>query len=117
MKTRCSKMSKGNSNQPESACRSWTNSGRDEQDPTESIGYIINASLHSINLQIKNLKRLIRSLQEATPEAREEVLAVSSRVAEITKYFGSELALDRYAVDKKYSGRRALEEARYAATR
>jgi hypothetical protein len=117
MKTECSKMSKKNSKKPEIASRAWTDNSRSEEDPTESIGYIIYASLHSISLQIKNLKRLTRSLQEATPDARDKVAAVSSRVAEVTKYFGSELALDRYAVDKKYSGRRALEEARYAATR
>jgi hypothetical protein len=112
-----SKMLKKNSKKQETVSRTWTNNCRSKPDPTESIAYIINASLHSINLQIKNLKRLTRSLQDATPDAREEVLAVSSRVAEVTKYFGSELALDRYAVDKKYSGRRALDEARYAATR
>jgi hypothetical protein len=71
--------------------------------------------MHSIKLQIRNLKRLTRSLQEATPDARDEVIAVFSRVAEVTKYFGSEAALDRYAVDKKYSGGRALKEARYIA--
>jgi hypothetical protein len=81
------------------------------------VGYIINAGLHSIKLQIQNLKRLTRSLQEATPGAREEVAAVSSLVGEVGRYFGSEAALQRYAVDKKYSGRRALEEARYTAAR
>jgi hypothetical protein len=91
--------------------------GRSEQDPTESVYYMINASLHSIKMQIQNLKRLTRSLQEATPDARGEVAAVSSRVAEVAKYFGSDAALDRYAVDKKFSGRRALEEARYAVAR
>lgn len=88
---------------------------RSRQDPTESIGYIINASLHSIKLQIKSLKRLTRSLQEATPDARDEVKAVSSLVKEVQLYFGSEAALERHPVDKKFSGRRALEEARFAA--
>ncbi|KAH4048068.1 hypothetical protein HBI23_176910 [Parastagonospora nodorum] len=86
-----------------------------QQDPTESIGYIIKASLHSIKLQIKSLKRLTRSLQEATPYARDEVKAVSSLVKEVEMYFGSEAALERHPVDTKFSGRRALEEARFAA--
>ncbi|KAH4031485.1 hypothetical protein HBI81_116660 [Parastagonospora nodorum] len=86
-----------------------------QQDPTESIGYIINASLHSIKLQTKSLKRLTRSLQEATPDARDEVEAVSSLVKEVGTYFGSEAALERHPIDTKFSGRRALEEARFAA--
>jgi hypothetical protein len=94
-----------------------TDSTRSEQDPTESIGYIIKASLHSIKLQIQNLKRLTRSLQEATPDAKDEVKAVSSLVTEVDRFFGSEAALDRNLVDQKFSGRRALEEARYAAAR
>jgi hypothetical protein len=81
------------------------------------VGYVINAGLHSIKLQIQNLKRLTRSLQEATPDAREEVAAVAALVGDVGRYFGSEAALQRYAVDKKYSGRRALEEARDAAAR
>jgi hypothetical protein len=90
---------------------------RTAQDPTESLGYIIDASLHSIRLQIKGLKRLTRSLQEVTPEGREEAVAVASLVEEAGRYFGSDAALDRYPVEKKYSGRRALEEARYMVTR
>jgi hypothetical protein len=117
MKTECLKTLETDSKNANTVFATLTDYNRSERDPTESIGYIINASLHSIKLQIQNLKRLTRSLQEATPDAREEVAAVSSRVAEVMKYFGSDDALNRYAVDKKFSGRRALEEARYAAAR
>jgi hypothetical protein len=85
-----------------------------ESDPTEALSFIIHSSLHSIELQIQNLKRLSRSLQEATPDAKEEVIAVAKLVAETVKYFGSQEALDRYAIDERYSGRKGLEEARYA---
>jgi hypothetical protein len=117
MKTECLKTLETDRKNANTAFATLTDNSRSERDPTESIGYIINTSLRSIKLQIQNLKRLTRSLQEATPDAREEVAAVSSRVAEVTKYFGSDDALNRYAVDKKFSGRRALEEARYAAAR
>jgi hypothetical protein len=50
-----------------------------------------------------------------TPDAEDEVLAVAKLVAETERYFGSDAALNRYSVDKKFGGRRALEEARYAA--
>ncbi|KAL5121154.1 hypothetical protein ACEQ8H_001006 [Pleosporales sp. CAS-2024a] len=89
------------------------NNNNAEPDATDSMGYIITASLHSIQLQMKNLKRLTRSLQEATPDARDEVRAVASLVNEVAQYFGSEAAERRYPVDTKFSGRRALEEARY----
>lgn len=92
-----------------------TDRSRNEKDPTESIGYAITASLQSIRLQIKNLKRLTRSLQDVTPDAMQEVAAVSALVGDVGRYFGSEAAIEHYAVDKKFSGRRALEEARYAA--
>ncbi|KAH8724563.1 hypothetical protein GQ44DRAFT_827244 [Phaeosphaeriaceae sp. PMI808] len=94
-----------------------SNNDDQEQDLTESLGYIIDSGLHSIKLQIQNLKRLTRSLQEATPDARDEVVAVASLVKETEKYFGSEEALNRYCVDRKYGGRRALEEARLTTTR
>jgi hypothetical protein len=60
---------------------------------------------------------LTRSLQDATPDAREEVAAVASLVGEVGRYFGSDAAMQQYVVEKKFSGRRALEEARYAAAR
>jgi hypothetical protein len=78
------------------------------------LGFIIHSSLHSIGLQIQNLKRLSRTLQEATPDAKEEVVAVAKLVAETVKYFGSQEALNRYSIDEKFSGRKGLEEARYA---
>jgi hypothetical protein len=73
--------------------------------------------LHSIKLQIQNLKTLTRSLQEATPDAKDEMQAVSSLVKEVDRYFGTEAALNRSQVDQKFSGRRALEEARFATAR
>jgi hypothetical protein len=83
-------------------------------DPTETLGYIIDASLHSIRLQIKGLKRLTRSLQEVTPQGEEEAVAVASLVAEVGGYFGSDTALNRYLINRHLSGRRVLEEARLA---
>ena len=76
---------------------------------------MIDAHLHGIKLQLQNLKRLTRSLQEATPGAKDEVMAVSSLVGEVVSYFGTKDALSRSTVDQKYAGRRALQEARYAA--
>ncbi|KAL6709478.1 hypothetical protein ACN47E_001413 [Coniothyrium glycines] len=86
------------------------------EDPTESLGFIIQSSLHSIELQLQGLKRLSRSLQEATPDAKDEVVAVSKLVEEVAKYFGSQEALDKYSIDEKFAGGKALEEARYAST-
>ncbi|KAF1844035.1 uncharacterized protein K460DRAFT_342946 [Cucurbitaria berberidis CBS 394.84] len=88
---------------------------RNEADATETIGFIIHSSLQSIELQIQTLKRLSRSLQEASPDAKDEVVGVASLVEEIAQYFGSQDALDRYAVDTKFAGGKALDEARYAA--
>ncbi|CAN9090867.1 unnamed protein product [Alternaria alternata] len=64
-------------------------------DPTETLSFAIHSSLHSIELQIQNLKRLSRTLQEATPDAKSEVMAVAGLVAETVKYFGSQEALSR----------------------
>lgn len=89
----------------------------DANDTTESKSFIITSSLHSIKLQIQNLKRLSRALQEATPGAREEMAAVSSLVGDVGRYFGTDEAVERNGVDKKFSGRRALQEAKYAAVR
>lgn len=84
-------------------------------DPTGSLGFIIHSSLHGIEMQIQNLKLLARSLQEAAPEARDEVVEVSRLVEEVARYFGSQDALDRYQIDEVFAGRKALEEARHAA--
>ena len=64
-------------------------------DPTETLSFAIHSSLHSIELQIQNLKRLSRTLQEATPDAKSEVMAIAGLVAETVKYFGSQEALSR----------------------
>lgn len=84
-----------------------------EPDPMETLSFIIHSSLAGIELQLQNLKRLSRTLQEATPDAKEEVVAVAKLVTETVRYFGSREALDRYGIDEKISGRRGLEEARY----
>ncbi|KAI4693303.1 uncharacterized protein J4E88_001674 [Alternaria novae-zelandiae] len=84
-----------------------------EPDPTETLSFIIHSSLDGIELQIQNLKRLSRTLQEATQDAKDEVVAVAKLVTETVQYFGSEEALHRYGINEKISGRRGLEEARY----
>lgn len=68
-----------------------------------------------MELQIQNLKRLSRALQEATPDAKDEVVAVARLVEEVVQYFGSQEAIDRYSIDTVFAGGKALEEARYAA--
>jgi hypothetical protein len=80
----------------------------------ESPAFLIQAHLSSIQTQIYTLKRLSRSLQEATPAAKDEVIAVSTLVDEVDRYFGSQEKVDRYRVDSRLAGRPALEEARYA---
>ena len=87
------------------------NSNRSEQELPDTLGYIIDSGLHSIEVQLKSLKRLTRPLQDATPDAREEVEAVASLIAEARRYFGTTEASERYHVDRKYAGRRALEES------
>lgn len=84
-------------------------------DPTESLGFIIQSSLHSIELQIQTLKRLSRSLQEASPDAKDEVVRVGALVEEVARYFGEQEALDRYGIDGRFAGGKALSEARYTA--
>ena len=71
--------------------------------------------LHSIEVQIQTLKRLTRSLQEATPGAREELIGVTRLVEETAKYFGSDAALKQHSIDARFAGRKALDEARYTA--
>jgi hypothetical protein len=92
-----------------------TDRNRSDHDPTGSLGYIIDSSLHGIRLQIKSLKRLTRFLQDATPDAKEEVVAVSSLVGDAVRFFGSEAAMKKHPVDNKFAGRRALEEVKAAA--
>ncbi|KAG9192316.1 hypothetical protein G6011_11050 [Alternaria panax] len=88
-----------------------------EADPTETLVSIIYFSLRSIELQIQNLKRLSRTLQEATPDAKDEVMAVGRLLAETVEYFGSQEALSRYLINEKISGGRGLEEGRHANSR
>ncbi|KAL1800240.1 hypothetical protein ACET3X_000582 [Alternaria dauci] len=85
-----------------------------ESDPTESLSFVVHSSLHSIELQIQNLKRLSRTLQEATPDAKNEVTAVAGLVADTVKCFGSQEALSRYSMNEQISERKGLEEGRHA---
>ncbi|KAH7095262.1 hypothetical protein FB567DRAFT_24703 [Paraphoma chrysanthemicola] len=89
-----------------------TTSAQNDQDPTESLGFIIESSLHGIRLQTKSLKRLTRSLQDATSGAKEEMVAVSTLIGEAVKFFGSDAAIKRYPIDSKFTGRRALDEVK-----
>lgn len=73
--------------------------------------------MHSIELQIQSLKRLIRSIQELTPGAKEESDAVAKIVGETVRYFGSDEALEQFPVGEDVAGRRALDEARRMAAR
>lgn len=86
-------------------------------DEIESLGARIQSYLQSIRTNMQALGRLTRSLQEASPDCMEEVVAVEKLVGEVTKFFGSEEDVKMYGIDTKYSGRKALEEARYAAER
>jgi len=90
-------------------------SSRGESDVFDSPAFIIQSHLSSIQTQIQTLKRLCRPLQEATPGAKDEVVAFDALVTEVGRYFGSQEKLDRYRVDSRLAGRQALEEARYAA--
>ncbi|KZM24995.1 hypothetical protein ST47_g3840 [Ascochyta rabiei] len=83
-------------------------------DPTESPGFVIHSLLHSIEVQIQTLKRLSRSLQEATPDAKDEVVNVTRLVDETAQYFGSNTALQLHLIDSRLSGRKALVAARRA---
>lgn len=88
------------------------------EDPTASLGFAIKSYLDSISLQIQTLSRLTRTVQDATLLDRgrnPEVEAVDSLVREVDLFFGSPEALQRYLVDGKFRGRKALEEARYTA--
>lgn len=87
------------------------------RDVTESLGFIILAHLHSIRHQMQTLSTLTRSLQEATPDAKDEVVAVGDLVAEVNKFFGSHNALDRYSRESNLTGGEALDKARYIAGR
>lgn len=86
-----------------------------DNDPGESPGFIIQSHLRSIGIQIQTLARLTRSLQDATPEGGPEVDAIDRLVQEADRYFGDEDALNRYQIDERFKGRKALEEARASA--
>ena len=86
-----------------------------DQDPTETPGFVIQSLLSSIGMQIRHLKLLSTSLQEATPDVGDEMVNVARLVKEAGKYFGSEAALKRYSIDPKFAGKKALSEARFTA--
>lgn len=80
---------------------------------TESLGFIIQSYLQSIRLQLQTLGRLTRSLQEATPDAKDEVIAVEALKKDIERFFGSSESLRRYSIDERFGGGKALDEARH----
>ena len=82
---------------------------------TETLGFVIRSHLQSIRLNIQTLGMLTRSLQEASPGFKEEAVAVQKLVCEVDTFFGLEEALDQYSIDTKFAGRKALEEAQFAA--
>ena len=84
-------------------------------DPTEAPGFVIHSLLHSIELQIQTLKRLSRPLQEATPDAKNEVVNVARLVEKTAQYFGSDVALKFYSIDPRFAGRQALDEAHFTS--
>lgn len=87
----------------------------DDDDPSEAPAFVIQSLLHSLELHLQNLKRISRSLQEATPDARDEVVSVNQLVEETAQYFGSDAALKLHSIDLRYAGGKALREARCAA--
>ncbi|KAF1929125.1 uncharacterized protein M421DRAFT_147115 [Didymella exigua CBS 183.55] len=101
----------------EGECGSYEDDDGDGEldDPTEAPGFVIHTLLHSIEVQIQTLKRLTRSLQEATPGAREEVISVARLVEETSQFFGSDTALKHHSIDPRFAGRKALDEARACA--
>lgn len=86
-----------------------------DQDSTQTPGFVIQSLLKSIGMQIRHLKLLSTSLQEATPDVGDEMVNVARLVKEAGKYFGSEVALKRYSIDPKFAGQKAFSEARFAA--
>lgn len=66
------------------------------QDPTETPGFVINLLLQSIDTQLRHLKLLSTSLQEATPDVGDEMRKVARLVKETGKKFGSETAVEEY---------------------
>jgi len=80
-----------------------------------TAGFIIQSHLDGIRILMQTLAGVTRSLQEATPDAKEEVMAVGTLVADVDRYFGSPDALDLYSINPKFAGREALDEARYNA--
>jgi len=66
-------------------------------------------------MQIRHLKLLSPSLQEATPDVGDEMVKVAKLVKEAGRFFGSEAALERYSIDPKLAGNMAFVEARFAA--
>lgn len=86
-----------------------------DRDPTQMPGFIIQSLLNSITMQIRQLKLLSTSLQEATPNVRDEMVNVARLVKEAGKYFGSEAAMEQYSINPKFAGNKAFIEARFVA--
>ncbi|KAF3005130.1 hypothetical protein E8E13_010303 [Curvularia kusanoi] len=86
-----------------------------DQDPTQMPGFMIQSLLDSIRIQIRQLKLLSTSLQEATPDVGIEMVNVARLVEEAGKFFGSEATMKKYSVYPKYAGKKAFVEARFVA--
>lgn len=56
-------------------------------------------------------------MQEATLDAKEEVVGIAKLVEQTTLYFGSQEALRKFGVDERFAGRKALEEVRVGPAR
>lgn len=54
-------------------------------------------------------------MQEATPDAKNEVVKVTKLVEKTVQYFGSDVALRQYSIDPRFAGQKALDEAQYKA--
>jgi hypothetical protein len=68
--------------------------------------------VEEVNDQIKNLSHVAGVIREiATPMDRAFIARVEL-ISEIKRYFGTAQAMKLYGVDPKFSGRKALEEAR-----
>jgi len=78
----------------------------------ESPGFLIQAHLNSIEFQMRTLGRLTRSLQEAAPNAKEDMESLEELVNEVGKHFGTMEAVEALGPGMRFTGRKALDEVR-----
>ena len=62
---------------------------------------------------MQTLARMTRSLQEATPDAKDEVVAIGNLVADTDRLFGSPDALGKHPIDPRFTVQEVMNEARY----